>query len=215
MEGRAPKAEGGKKLNLDSANTSIQTAKAVLRREVRQRLKGLDPSHRATAAAQACALLERQESWRSAGSVLFYAATATELNIWPLLNRALAAGKMVALPRFETNSGLYSACQVIDLEQDLTPGQFGIHEPAHRCARIPLNRLDFILTPGIAFDSQGRRLGRGKGFYDRLLMAVCGMTCGVAFDEQIVDAIPVEPHDRRLNCILTPTRWVELCGRAV
>jgi 5-formyltetrahydrofolate cyclo-ligase len=67
-----------------------------------------------------------------------------------------------------------------------------------------------ILVPGVAFDLRGYRLGRGKGFYDQLLAAVRGPTCGVGFDEQIVDAVPVEPHDVRLSCLLTPTRWIEL-----
>jgi len=71
------------------------------------------------------------------------------------------------------------------------------------------NRLDLILVPGIAFDLRGRRLGRGKGYYDRWLPALRGKTCGVAFDEQIVDDIPLEPHDVVVNCILTPTRWIE------
>jgi 5-formyltetrahydrofolate cyclo-ligase len=66
-----------------------------------------------------------------------------------------------------------------------------------------------VLVPGVAFDSHGRRLGRGKGFYDQLLAFVRGTKCGVAFDEQIVPEIPIEPHDVRLNCILTPTRWIE------
>jgi 5-formyltetrahydrofolate cyclo-ligase len=66
------------------------------------------------------------------------------------------------------------------------------------------------LVPGVAFDLHGRRLGRGKGFYDRLLADVRGKTCGVAFDEQIVREVPVEPHDSDVNCILTPTRWIEL-----
>jgi 5-formyltetrahydrofolate cyclo-ligase len=77
-------------------------------------------------------------------------------------------------------------------------------------ASAPLNRLDFILVPGVAFDLHGRRLGRGRGFYDQLLANVRGRTCGVAFDEQIVRDVPIEPHDVSLNCILTPTRWVEL-----
>jgi 5-formyltetrahydrofolate cyclo-ligase len=70
--------------------------------------------------------------------------------------------------------------------------------------------LDFILVPGVAFDLSGRRLGRGKGYYDRLLKQTRGTTCGVAFDEQIVGEIPVEPHDLNVNCILTPTRWIEV-----
>ena len=75
---------------------------------------------------------------------------------------------------------------------------------------VSLNRLDFILVPGVAFDLHGRRLGRGRGYYDILLAKVRGTTCGVAFDEQIVREVPVEPHDSDVNCILTPTRWIEL-----
>jgi 5-formyltetrahydrofolate cyclo-ligase len=62
----------------------------------------------------------------------------------------------------------------------------------------------------VAFDLHGRRLGRGKGFYDRLLARTRGTKCGVAFDEQIVAKITVEPHDAQVNCLLTPTRWIEL-----
>jgi 5-formyltetrahydrofolate cyclo-ligase len=62
----------------------------------------------------------------------------------------------------------------------------------------------------MAFDLLGRRLGRGKGYYDQLLGVWHGTNCGVAFDEQIVDEIPLESHDVRMNCILTPTVWVEV-----
>jgi 5-formyltetrahydrofolate cyclo-ligase len=62
----------------------------------------------------------------------------------------------------------------------------------------------------VAFDVHGHRLGRGKGYYDQLLRGLGGTTCGVAFDQQIVGEIPVEPHDVRVNCVLTPTRWIEL-----
>jgi 5-formyltetrahydrofolate cyclo-ligase len=73
-----------------------------------------------------------------------------------------------------------------------------------------LNRLDLVLVPGVGFDLQGRRLGRGRGFYDRLLADVDGIKCGVAFEEQVVSEIPVGPRDVRLNFILTPTRCVEV-----
>ena len=152
-----------------------------------------------------------------------------ELDIWPLFEHAVRGGKEVYLPRFvdekpmkrfgkdpaNANTPLkpsqaYVACAVRNLTGDLKTGQFGIREPVEGCAEIALNRLDFVLVPGIAFDLQGRRLGRGKGYYDRLLAEVRGKTCGVAFDEQIVEDLPVESHDIHVNCILTPTRWIEL-----
>ena len=148
--------------------------------------------------------------WHEAQSILFYAPMVGELDVWPLLEQALAAGKTAALPRWEAATKAYVACQVRDPVQDVRTGHYGIREPAPRCAGDVLNRLDLILVPGVAFDLHGRRLGRGKGFYDQLLATVRGTTCAVAFDEQIVRAVPVEPHDIILNCILTPTRWIEL-----
>jgi 5-formyltetrahydrofolate cyclo-ligase len=89
-------------------------------------------------------------------------------------------------------------------------GHFGIREPETRCARLTSGKLDLILVPGVAFDLRGGRLGRGKGYYDRLLRELRGTTCGVAFEEQIVGEIPVEPHDVRLKFLLTPTRWIQV-----
>ena len=99
---------------------------------------------------------------------------------------------------------------VHDAAKDFVEGKFGILEPAAACELGELKRLDLILVPGVAFDWQGHRLGRGKGYYDRLLGEVSGTTCGVGYDHQIIATIPVEPHDVRLNCILTPSHWLEL-----
>lgn len=177
---------------------------------MRQSIAALSEAQRAAASGQACALLLRQKAWREADSVLLYAPMSSELDLWPLLNEALAAGKTVALPRFLADREQYEAGQVCRPGQDLKTGRFGIREPAGHCPVVAISRLDLLLVPGVAFDVRGRRLGRGKGFFDQLLVAACGRTCGVGFDEQIVDEIPVEPHDISVNCILTPTRWIEL-----
>jgi len=170
----------------------------------------MSAEERATGASGARLLIERQPIWQKARSILFFAPLAEELDVWPLMADALAAGKTVALPRFTPKTGGYVACQIEDLGRDLNQGKFGIREPAEKCAEIGINRLDFVLVPGIGFDLRGRRLGRGHGFYDQMLATVRGTTCGVAFDQQIVEEIPVEPHDILVNCILTPTRWTEL-----
>ncbi len=147
--------------------------------------------------------------------VLFYAPLPEELDVWQLATKTLAAGKMVALPRFDSAKGTYVACRIQNLTSDLESGRFGIREPKANCPKLALNELDLVLVPGVAFDLQGRRLGRGKGYYDRLLATMRGVTCGIAFDQQILSEIPVEPHDLIVNCILTPTRWIEPKQRAV
>ena len=187
----------------------VVTQKLALRRQMRETLGTLTQAAQVAASAEACALLRQKTRWNEARAVLFYAPLTNELNIWPLLTEARAAGKTVALPRFVAEKKLYAACEINDPARDLQAGHFGVLEPVAHCAPISISRLDFILVPGVAFDLHGRRLGRGKGFYDLLLTVVLGTTCGVAFDEQIVREVPVEPHDIRLNCILTPTRWIE------
>lgn len=188
---------------------ALPQAKTELRRVVRTRLKAMTPEQRASASENACRLLEKQEVWQRARLIFFYAPLPAELDVWPLVRDSLAAGKTVALPRFDAATQRYVACQITDATKDLDHGKFGIREPGAHCIAVPPNRLDLILVPGVAFDLRGRRLGRGKGFYDQLLASVGGTTCGVAFDEQIVEEVPVEPHDVHLNCILTPTRWME------
>jgi 5-formyltetrahydrofolate cyclo-ligase len=170
----------------------------------------MTPAQRRAASAQARGLLAARAEWRSAQSVLFYAPLPQELDLWPMAVEALAAGKRLFLPRFAPETGSYAPCRIRDLAADLKPGLFGIREPAAHCAVFSLNWLDLILVPGLAFDLHGRRLGRGKGFYDQLLAGLRGVTCGVAFDEQLVRNVPVAPHDVLVNCILTPTRWVGL-----
>jgi 5-formyltetrahydrofolate cyclo-ligase len=189
--------------------TTVQKSKAALRRQVAAALYRMPAADRVAASAQACALLEQQPIWRTARSVLLFAPMPGELDVWPLIQAALAAAKEVALPRFVAATNQYLACRVQELTADIAPGHFGIREPVERCAVVSLDQLDFVLVPGVAFDQRGHRLGRGKGYYDQILAGLRGTTCGVAFDEQIVETVPVEPHDALLKCLLTPTRWIE------
>jgi 5-formyltetrahydrofolate cyclo-ligase len=125
------------------------------------------------------------------------------------LEVARRAGQQVALPRFVPEENVYCAALLSENFETLLPGAFGILEPPVSSAIIPLNQLDFVLVPGVAFDLSGRRLGRGKGFYDRLLANVNSsdcIKCGIAADEQIVAGIPAEPHDISMDLLLTPTR---------
>lgn len=188
-------------------NANIQAAKSALRRQVLEQLKQLKPEEISTLSEQACRRLQEQRAWREAQTIMGFAPMPGELDIWPALVGAMDEGKAVGLLRFQRESGSYAGFQV-KCPGDLVPGYFGIREPGVHCARMNLMRLDFVLVPGIAFDLRGRRLGRGKGYYDRVLPAARGVFCGVAFDQQIVRAVPVAPHDASVTCILTPTRWV-------
>ncbi len=182
------------------------SGKSVLRDRVRELVRALPAEERRAGAAVLGALIREQTPWRSAQSVLLFAPLPDEPDISALLDEAWRGGKTVALPRSDPQTGGYLAGVVADRSQ-LSPGRFGVPEPAAGCPVMALNQLDFAFVPGVAFDLVGRRLGRGKGFYDRLLAGVRGHKCAVAFDVQIVAEVPEEPHDVRVDSILTPTRW--------
>jgi 5-formyltetrahydrofolate cyclo-ligase len=187
-------------------------SKAAIRQQIREALVALSPEERSALSLKLRNILGSQPAWHQASSILGFAPFASEPDVMPLLEEAWSSNKRVALPRYDADIAVYSAC-LVSHHMEIRPGSFGVLEPTAGCPVVPLNQLDFILVPGVGFDLAGRRLGRGKGFYDRLLAEVRGHKCGVAFDAQIVAQLPEEPHDVRVDSIATPTRW-HRCPRA-
>jgi 5-formyltetrahydrofolate cyclo-ligase len=182
--------------------------KAAWRDHVRELIRAIPAAARANAAVQLREVLLSQSIWWRAASVLCFAPLPDEPDISPIIDEAVHAKKTLALPRYDRLRSAYEAACVTTRSQCVR-GAFGALEPGADCPAVSLNQLDLVLVPAVAFDFAGRRLGRGKGFYDRLLAEVRGHKCGVCFDEQIVTELPEEPHDVRVNSIVTPTRWLE------
>ena len=183
-------------------------AKPTLRARLRAELKAHSSASAASASAALCVRLRASPVWQTARAVLLFFPLPSEPDISPLLDEALASGKLLALPRFNATTNAYEPVQVRDLARELVTGPFGVREPTADCPLAPMNRLDLALVPGLGFDARGHRLGRGKGHYDHLLAGFTGMKIGVAFDFQIVTEVPAEPHDIVLDAVVTPTRWV-------
>jgi 5-formyltetrahydrofolate cyclo-ligase len=119
----------------------------------------------------------------------------------PLYERARGLGRHVLWPRIEAGRIVFAPCSGWE---DLVPGRYGVPAPPEAFRAEPLASDALVLVPGVAFDEQGHRLGRGGGYYDRVLSGAGGATpVGVAFDCQIVEEVPVEPHDRRVAGLLT------------
>lgn len=188
---------------MDSNN---QTTKSDLRQNIREALRKISLAVRTVESMDLCARLEPQ--LQSAHTILFFAPLADELDVWPLLEKLLKTPRICALPAFDAETQFYSARRIRNLETDIFTGKFGVSEPFDSCELVPLNRFDLVLVPGMAFDLQGNRLGRGKGFYDRILAEASGVKCGVAYDFQLKENIPTEPHDAKVNFIFTPSRCV-------
>ena len=189
--------------------TGNQNAKAALRRKIRARLSKISAAGRGASSLKLCARLKEQPFFQTAATILFFAPLPDEADVWPLLQESLVAGKIVALPQFDAATQNYVVRRVQNLQSEIVTGQFRVREPKSGCAKIPLEKFDLVLVPGTAFDLRGNRLGRGKGFYDRLLQNVRGVKCGIAFDEQVVKEVPTENPDVPVDFILTPTRCAE------
>ncbi len=187
---------------------NVAEAKARLRGEMRERLARLSPGDWTTASERVCQRVRDLDAWRGARWVGAYAAMSREIDVGPLMEEALARGMRVAVPGWDEASGTYGFREVRDPGRDLIDGPHRARVPRGECEAVDPGRLDFVLVPGIAFDGRGGRLGRGKGFYDRLLACSGGVTCGVGADEQWVPQVPVESHDVRLDWVLLPGRTV-------
>ncbi len=188
---------------------SLAGGKAELRQRVGHELAAISTERRMLQSRQLRERLGGLKIWREARTILAFAALADEPVLDELLAEAIASGRQIALPRFDEATSGYQAVAVRDWSRDLVAAKFGVREPKPDGLVVPWKQLDLVLVPGVAFDFRGARLGRGRGFYDRLLVDSAGHRCGVAFDVQIAEAVPEEVHDRRMNSILTPTRWFE------
>lgn len=91
--------------------------------------------------------------------------------------------------------------------QDLAKGAFGIEEPVGECFES-FDQIDLVIVPGVAFDAKGNRLGRGKGFYDRLLPKIKARKIGICFDFQVADLIPTDEYDQPMDEVLTESGYI-------
>ncbi len=147
-----------------------------------------------------------------------YMALPGEVDLTALLGALLAAGRPVWLPRYDADRDRYEMVSVGSLEADLAPGAFGIREPVPALSGVSLDasRSERVLwlVPGVAFDLAGHRLGRGRGYYDRLLRGAGGLRVGVAWDWQLLDRVPHTDRDEPMHWIVTDIRTIACGGPA-
>lgn len=142
-----------------------------------------------------CELAETAE-YQRATVVMAFASMRTEVDTAGLFARLKQDGKILVLPRIDPDE----IVAVRDVD-GWTTGMYGIKEPLGP----PLDpaTIDLVIVPGLAFTADGKRLGRGRGYYDAFLGKVNAPTIGVCFSEQILEDLPMEPHDVKLDRVMT------------
>ena len=185
---------------------TIAQDKEKLRQVILAKLKQQSAELRRKKSELIIAKLKRRAEFRNSIGLMFYIATANEVDTKPLILEMLQQRREVIVPYVDRKTDSLMPVQMHDFKGDLGPGSYGILEPRPELVRLfDLNRLDLVLVPGIAFDRRGHRLGRGKGYYDRFLKTLPPhVKCfGLAFDFQIVQSVPTDEFDMSVDRIIT------------
>ncbi len=187
---------------------TLRGAKLVLRRRVLADRDGLPAAVRAHASDAIAARILARADFKSAQAVLLTLPFGSEWDSVAVMCASLAAGKAVAVPRVDKESRMLELHAITDPEREIVAGYRDIPEPLPGCPRISRDSIDFVLMPGVAFDRQGRRLGYGGGYYDRLLPLLSPRAVRVAgaFEVQLVDHVPAGPHDLGVDAVVTEAR---------
>lgn len=178
--------------------------KRALRREIKAKLAAMPAALSAGKSRSACKALTALPEFRDARAVMLYLAVPGELDTAAVAMAAWRDGKTVVVPKADYERRQMIAVVCRSLDEEFVRDRYGIREPSAP-EPWPAERIDLIAVPGLAFDRSGGRLGRGGGFYDRFLgeADLRAVLCGLAFDEQVVDEVPVEQHDRRVDLLVT------------
>lgn len=181
----------------------IAEKKAELRKRIRGLRRGLSEEERRSAALTVAEKLLSLGELKAAKYVLCYMPMRYELDILPAVGGLKSRGAVPVFPLCVEDGGL--KLYVPAEENGFVTGAYGILEPNTGTAReIPAEELDAIILPAIGFDRKLRRLGQGGGYYDRLLARTNCFTVAVGFDCQLVDEVPTEPTDRKVDAVVTP-----------
>lgn len=169
-----------------------------------------------TRAAHSTAITERllqMPEYQQANAVLGYMNFGAEFASELWVARVLAEGKRLALPKVNHHTDELDLYWVDDIGNQLAAGLWGIREPiVERCERLDsVNKIEFVLLPGVAFSRDGARLGYGKGYYDKLLarMQYKPALAAAAFAMQIVEHIPQEETDRKIEWLVTEGETID------
>jgi len=189
----------------------LKAKKSEIRKTTRAKRDALSKKERSEKSAAIMKQLFDFANFLESRIVLFYMSNNSEVDTEPMVRKALEIEKIVALPLIDPEKQEIVPFKVDNLERDVRPRYRKIREPIpQRCKQIPVQHINLAIIPGIAFDVRGGRIGYGTGFYDRFIpqLDITTRKVALSFECQIVPQIPMEPHDRYTDIIITEKRII-------
>lgn len=180
--------------------------KEQLRKEIFERLIAQDPEERRKKSQLIKEKLFTEEQFKSAHYIMFYVSKKEEVDTSLMIEEALEIGKKVVVPITLVKEKKLVCSLVENPKEDLSPGPYGIKQPRQGKIRpVPIEKIDLVVVPGIVFDEENNRLGRGEGYYDRFLRTIPTHIpkIGLAFSVQVLKRLPVLSHDVAVSKLLS------------
>ncbi|MCK5000491.1 MAG: 5-formyltetrahydrofolate cyclo-ligase [Anaerohalosphaera sp.] len=178
--------------------------KQQLRKEVKDRIGRLTDTVRAAKSKKACKYLIETPQFQKASVVMVYLSMPYEVDTTSIILQAWQQEKVVAVPKVSWQQRHMIPVQINSLESGLSTEEYGLRNPTTGLP-VPIEEIDIIVTPGLAFDKHGGRLGRGGSYYDRFFASelLRAQKYGLLFDEQVVESVPMTEHDKPVDVIVT------------
>ncbi len=149
--------------------------------------------------------------WNDAQKIATFMPMPHEAQIMPVALEVLLSSKRLFLPWITPKTNDINLTEVQDLKNDLVESHYGILEPKDELKKTTFDPvLDIILIPALGFDLVGNRIGHGKGYYDRLLAKTEGLRCGICFESHLVESVPVDEYDQKMDLIITEKRVIRI-----
>jgi 5-formyltetrahydrofolate cyclo-ligase len=185
--------------------------KDSLRKDFLKKRNGIPPEVRRIKNKMILEKLIALDEFRNAGTIFYFASFRTEVDTLNMIERSLAEGRKVVLPKVDKEGHDLMLFEITSIDE-LTSGYMGIPEPSvlSEDRKAGLDDVEVVIIPGAGFDMSGNRIGYGAGYYDKLLSGLTRkiVIIAPAYEEQVVDEIPSEPHDIKVHVIVTDRRVI-------
>ena len=188
--------------------------KAQLRSEIQHTLLALQSESRDRKSQRACQRLVAAEQFQNASTVMLFLSLPHEIDTSEAILSAWQLGKSVAVPKVSWEQRHMIPVQINSLEAGISTEASGLRNPTTGLP-VPFGDIDLVVTPALAFDRNGNRLGRGGGYYDKFFahgqLKAC--RCGFAYAEQIVETVPATVHDQTMDMVVTDDEIIRFNDR--
>ena len=180
--------------------------KKLVRSELKKTAEQFTQEYVKEASNAVCQAILQSREFLQAKTIFGYLAFRNEISVDGILQAALRLGKTVTVPLITSRTEMRAA--ELNSLQNLPLDRYGIRTVAAPAVIFRPDALDLILVPGAGFTVTGCRMGRGAGYYDRFLEQTRGFTLGITCDRLVREQIPVDEHDRRVQALVTETKFI-------